>query len=306
MSDITMLEFADYAEVDRKTGAVVKQIVEESPIMEYVPVHLIQGAGYKYPREESLGGIDWRAVGGSYVASAGMIRWDMETLAEAGGEVFVDDQEIESSNLIAIKPQKFMMKARSMGLFISQNFFEGDKSVDPDGLDGMRRRLMGSQLINAGTGGATLGLTMIRNLIDSVRGSPDALFMNKTMRNKITALVDAQTGTARIVYDRDNFGSVQRSFDGIPIRVIERQDDASTFLEFNEDDGSGNPDTCSIYAVKFGMEDVHLIAHGGVPSVKDFGEIEDRPGHLGRIRWMWGIAVEHPRSAARLNHINNA
>jgi len=306
MPDITMLEAADYQEVDRATRAVAKQIVEESPVMEYAPVHTIRGSAFTYPREESLGTVDWRAVGGSYTANAGTIRHEVETLAEAGGEVFVDDQEVESSNLIDIKPHKYMMKSRAMGLFISEQFFEGDKSVNPIGLDGLRRRLTGNQLINAGTGGDTLTLVDIRNLIDSIAGGPDMFFMNKTMRNKITALVDAQTGTARIEYTQDTFGRQMRRFDGIPIRVVERQDDASTFLGFDEDDGAGNPDTCSIYAVKFGMDAVHLIAHGGVPTVKDFGEIESRPGHLGRIRWMWGLAIEHPRAAARLYHINNA
>jgi len=304
--DVTLLEYADYAEVDSKTRAVTKQIVEESPVMEYVPNHVITGNAYRYRQELGLGTISWRAVGGSYTASSGTIRHETETLAEAGGEVFVDDQEIEGSNLMDIKAQKFMMKSRAMGLFVSSNFFEGDRSVNPEGIDGLRRRLTGNQLVNAGTGGATLTLALVRTLIDAVVGTPDALFMNKTGRNKITALVDAQTGTARIEYTQDTFGRPMSKFDGIPIRIIERQDDASTFLEFNEDDGSGNADTASIYAVRFGMEYVHLISHGGVPSVKDFGEIESRPGHLGRIRWMWGMAMEHPRAAARLYHINNA
>jgi hypothetical protein len=303
--DITMLEAADYS-TDNLVRRVANQIVEESPILEYAPIHTIQGNAYRYPREEGLGGIDWRGVGGSYTASSGTIRHEVETLAESGGEVFVDDQEIEGSNMIDLKAHKFRMKSRAMGLFVSQYFFEGDRSVDPDGVDGLRRRLTGSQLIDAGTNGDTLTLADIRNLIDAVAGGPDMLFMNKTMRNKITALVDAQTGTARIEYTQDTFGRQMRKFDGIPLRVVERQDDASTFLGFDEDDGGGNSDTCSIYGVKFGMDAVHLIAHGAVPNVHDFGEIESRPGHLGRIRWMWGMAIEHPRAAARLYHLNNA
>jgi hypothetical protein len=304
MADITLLEAADFHE-DTKERTVAKQIVEESPILEYLPIRTIQGAAYRYPREESLGTVGYRGVGGTWTANAGIIRHEMESWAIIGGEVFVDNAEIEMSNLIAIKPAKFQAKARAMGLFFSQEFFEGDKSVNPDGLDGLRRRITGNQLINAGTGGATLTLDMIDELIDAVVGGPDALFMSKRMRRFLTKLVRAQTGTARIEYTQDAFGKQQMAYAGIPIRVVERQDDASTFLEFNEDDGSGNLDTGSIYAAKFGMEYVHGFATRALPSVKDFGEIQAKPGHLGRIEWYAGIAIEHPRAAARLYHVNN-
>lgn len=308
MPDITLLEAMDYSE-DTKERAVAKQIVEESPVLEYLPIRTINGPAYRYPREESLGTVGYRGVGGSWNPNAGVIRHEVETWAIIGGEVFVDNAEIEGSNVIAIKPAKFQMKARAMGLFFSQEFFEGDKSVDPTGLDGLRRRITGSQLINAGNNGATMTLDMLDQLIDGVVGGPDALFMNKTLRRKITALVRAQTGTGRIEYTQDAFGRQQAMYAGIPIRVVERQDDQSTFLEFNEDDadaGGGNLDTASIYAVKFGMQYVHGIATRGLPGVKDFGEIEARPGHLGRIEWYAGLAVEHSRAAARLYHVNNA
>lgn len=305
MSDLTLLEAVDYSQ-DKAQRAVTKQIVEESPVLENLPIRTIDGAAYRYPREEGLGTVGYRGVGGSWTANAGIIRHEVETWAIIGGEVFVDNAEIEMSNLIAIKPHKYQQKARAMGLFFSEEFFEGDKSVNPDGLDGLRRRITGNQLINAGTGGATLTLDMLDELIDSVVGGPDALYMNKTLRRKITKLVREQTGTMRITTEQDKFGRQVMAYNDIPIRVVERQDDASTFLEFNEADGSGNNDTASIYAVKFGMEYVHGFATKALPGVKDFGEIEAKPGHLGRIEWYAGLAIEHPRAAARLYHINNA
>jgi hypothetical protein len=309
MSDLTMLEAADYAE-DAKSAVFAKQIVEESPIAEYAPIKTIPGVAFSYSQEQSLGGVGWRGVGENWTASAGIIRRETETLYIAGGEVFLDNYEIQAAGGAAgipnIKPHKYQMKARAMGLFLSQQFFEGDRSVTPKGMDGLRRRITGNQLIEAGSGGATLSLAMLDELIDSVVGKPDALFMNKTLRRKITALVRAQTGTGRIDYSQDAFGRQQDMYSNVPIRIVERMDDASTFLEFNEDDGSGNADTASIYAVKFGTEYVHLLADRGLPSVKDFGEIQARPGHLGRVEMFLGMAVEHPRAAARLNHINNA
>ncbi len=312
MPDVSMLEAADYSE-DAKSRVFAKQIVEESAVLEYAPVHTIPGVAYRYPREESLGTVGYRGVGGSYTANAGVIRNEVETLAIAGGEVFLDNYEVQAAGGVtgipAIKPHKYQMKARAMGLFTSEEFFEGDKSVNRDGIDGLRRRITGSQLIDAGAaaGGEMLTLAKVDELIDAVAGGPDALFMNKTVRRKMTALVRAQTGTARIDYSFDRLDAFNRqvhAYSDVPIRVVERMDDASTYLEFNEDDGSSNLDTASIYAVKFGMEYVHLIASGAIPSVKDFGEIQARPGHLGRIEWFFGEAIQHPRAAARLYRIN--
>ena len=213
------------------------------------------------------------------------------------------------SNLIDLKASKYDMKARAVGLTFSEAFFEGDSAVDFYSFDGLRKRLTGNQLINAGAGGATLTLDMLDQLADAVVGGPDAFFMNKILRRKISSLVRAQTGTARIEYTfdgRDRFNRQMESYSGIPIRIIERTDDASTFLDFDEDDGSSNLDTASIYAVKFGSTFVHGIQNGSLPTVRDFGETEDGPYHKGRIEWYPGLAVEHPRSAARLYHINNA
>lgn len=306
MSDLTLMEAAK-GSADFQVNVVTKQIVEASPILEYAPVRTIPGAAYKYFREASLGSIGYRAVGGSYIADSGVINPEVETLVILGGEVFADNFEIATmGGTIAVKPAKYQMKSRSMGIFFSQEFFEGDKTVTPTGLDGIRRRITASQLINAATGGATLTLAMIDELLDAVVGGADALFMNKTLRRKTTALVRAQTGSSLISVSADQFGRQQTHYAGVPIRIVEREDDASTIFGFDEDDGSANLDTASIYAIKFGNQYCHVIANSGLPSVKDFGESETRPGHLGRIEWFAGLAIEHQRAVARLYHINNA
>lgn len=305
----TMLEAAKHS-TDQLERSVSRIIVERSPILEYVPQMTISGPAYRYNREQSLGTIQFRGVNGTYNADAGVINPQAEFLVIMGGEVILDKFEVDMmSNLIDLKAQKFAMKARALGLKYSETFFEGDSTVDPYSFDGLRKRLTGNQLIDAGDGGATLTLAMIDQLLDAVVGdnSDKVLFMNKTLRRKVTSLVSAQTGTARIDYTQDNFGRQQQMYAGVPIRVIERDDDASTFLGFDEDEGTGGVDnTASIYCVRFGMEYVHGIQGMSLPSVKDFGELESAPRHMGRLEWYTGLVVKHPRAAARLYHINNA
>lgn len=312
MPEMTLLEAAKLS-TDVYDRSITKIIVENSPMLEYVPQKSINGPTFRYNTEGSLGGVAFRGVNGSYNPSVGAINPAFESLAIMGGEVRIDNFIVNvQSNVIDAKTEYYAMKARAMGLYYSEQFLEGDTAVNPYGFDGIRKRIptTGSQYENATTGGATLTLDMLDILLDLVVGdnASKVLFMNKTLRRKITALCRAQTGTSRIEYmpNPNNFNEQLTYYAGTPIRIIERTDDASTFLDFDEDDGSSNLDTASIYCIRFGMEFVHGIMHGSMPSVKDFGEVTQGPYHLGRIEAYMGVVWRHPRSAARLGHINNA
>lgn len=312
MPEMTLLEAAKLS-VDVYDRAITKIIVEQSPMLEYVPQKSINGPTFRYNTEAALGGIAFRGVNGSYSPSVGAINPAFESLVIMGGEVRIDNFIVNvQSNLIDAKTEYYAMKARAMGLYYSEQFLEGDTAVNPYGFDGMRKRIptTGAQYVNAGTGGTTLTLDMLDDLLDRVVGDNGSkvLFMNKTMRRKINSLVRSQTGTGRIEYlpNPHNMNEQLMWYAGTPIRIIERTDDASTFLGFDEDDGSGNLDTTSIYCFRFGMEFIHGIMHGSMPSVKDFGEVTQGPYHLGRIEAYMGVVWRHARSGARLGHLNNA
>lgn len=310
MPDMTLMEAAKLS-TDVVDRAITRIIVERSPMLEYVPQKSINGPAFRYNTEGQLGGVAFRGVGASYSPSNGVINPAYESLVIMGGEVKIDNFIVKvQSNVIDAKTEYFAMKARAMGIYYSEQFLEGDVAVNPFGFDGIRKRIPSSsnQYINATTGGATLTLDMIDQLLDTVVGenSNKILFMNKTLRRKMSALVRAQTGSGRIDYTQDTFNQQQMSYAGSTIRVIERDDDASTFLAFDEDDGQSNLDTSSIYCIRFGLEYVHGIMNGSMPTVQDFGEVQAGPYHLGRIEAYMGIVVRHPRSVARLVHINNA
>jgi len=305
--DITMLEAAKHSQ-DAREAFVAKAIVEASPILEYLPMKTIVGPAYRYNRERSLGTVAFRGVNGTYTPDVGVINPEFEALVIMGGEVTIDNFEVKvMSNLLNLKVEKFQMKARAAGIKFSEAFFEGDTAVDPYSFDGMRKRLAGNQKVLMGTGGATLTLAALDALKDAVVGddTDKVFFMNKTLRRKITALVRAQTGSSLINYTQDAFGKQQTAYSNVPIRVVERQDDGSTILDFDEDPGDAVSDTASIYCIRFGTDFVHGIQHSALPSVQDFGEIQAKPQHMGRIEFYCGLVVKHARGAARLYGVTN-
>lgn len=307
MAGITLLEAAKHAEDDLERG-VSKIIVENSPVLEYLPMRGINGPAHQYYREASLGTVAFRGVGGSYTPDAGVINRRLEPLVILGGEVRADNFEVQvMSNVLDMKSEKYRMKARQMGIQFSTSFFEGDTATDVNSFDGLRKRLVGGQLTLQASGGGALTLAQLDVVLDSVVGdnSQKSLFMSPTMRRKLTALVRAQTGSGRIDYVQDAFGRQQMAYADCPVRVVRREDDNSTIFGYDEDPGDGASDTASIYCVRFGSDYTYGIQHMALPSVRDFGEVQAGPYHLGRIEWFVGLVVKHPRSAARLYGILN-
>jgi len=304
MADITLLEAAKHSQ-DIIERSVTKIIVESSPILEVLPMRTINGPAFRYHQEQSLGTVAYRGVGGTYVADAGVINPLFEPLVILGGEVAIDNFEVEvMQNLLNLKSEKYRMKARQVGIQFTTSFFEGDTAVDPFEFDGLRKRLTGGQKLAAGTNGNVLTLALLDELLDKVVGDSGqkVLYMNKSIRRQLTKLVREQTGSSFINMTQDAFGRQQVAYSGTPVRVVEREDDGSTILDFDETQGGSNI-TASVYCVRYGSDYVMGIQSRSVPSVKDFGEIQAKPQHLGRIEWFTGLVVKHPRTAARLHGV---
>jgi hypothetical protein len=190
-----------------------------------------------------------------------------------------------------LKAQEYARKAKALAIEFDRAWFEGDDLVNDKEMVGLRRRLSGSQVILAGAGGATLTLAMIDNLLDLVPFPNKRLYLNRTVRRKITALVNAAGG----------------SYAGVPLKIMETSGDASTLLDYDEDPGDGTADTASMYVMAPGEETIHGIYNGDakVVEVQDWGEIPTAPQVLGRIEGYYGMVFKHPRAAARLRGITN-
>ncbi len=308
----TLTEASKYGD-DVKRDGIVRIISETSPMFDKLTFKSIKGNAYRYNIEQSLPSVAFRGINESYTDNTGVINPAVENLVILGGEVKIDRFLINAmGNLNDMKAAQYNMKARAMGFKFSENFFEGDSSVDVNSFDGIRKRLVGDQKVLMGANGATLTLAKLDVALDRVVGTPDYIFLNRTLRRKITSLGLApgtSSGAPLIDYGTDDrFGHQVERYRGIPLVIMENEMDGSTILDFDEDPGAGDSDTASIYAVKFGDDFVHGITGegGSFMDVKDFGEMETAPQHLGRLEWYVGLVMVHPRSAVRLYGITDS
>jgi hypothetical protein len=300
---LTLTEASKLSQDTLQRG-VIETFARTSSILEMMPFMDIAGNAYAYNQEGALPGIAFRDVNEGYVASEGVVNPKSERLYIAGGDIDVDRFIVQTKqNINDTRAIHTDMKAKAMALAITNQIFNGDQAVNAKGFDGLKKRLSGSQVLSAGTNGATLTLTMLDELIDSIQGEADALFVSKPMRREIKRVLQANNAYSES--DFDAFGRRVMSYGGVPIRVIEQDNVGNEILGFNETQGTAT-NTGSIYAVKFGAEQfVSGLQSSGI-DVRDLGELQEKPVYRTRVEWYAGMAVFHPKAAARLSGVVKA
>lgn len=304
---LTLLEAAKLSQTPLQRG-VIEVFPRTSPILERLPFLTVSSDSYKYNLEESLPGVAFRGVGENYTESTGVINPQTETLAIMGGTSDVDRALVKTQgNINKLRAVYDGLKAKSAALFFTKNFFKGDVSTNAKGFDGLEIRLTGDQVLDQGAtaGGDALTLAKLDELIDAVAGGPDVLFMNKTLRRKVNSLVRAAGQAIETVSDA--FGRQLQAYAGVPIAVIENDETDTAILDFNEECPGGGSDVgTSVYAVRFGVKEYVSGLQCGTMDVIDMGLYSGGTSYRTLIEWITGMAVFHPRAAARLRGIKNA
>jgi hypothetical protein len=300
---LTLLEAEKYSTDTLKKG-VIETFARNSAVFELLPFMEIAGNSYKYNQEATLPDIAFRGVNEGYVESAGVINQLSEGLTILGGDVDVDRYLAQTrGNVNDLRAIQTEMKSKSLALEWTRSFFKGDSATNTNQFDGLEKRLVGNQVIEAGANGGALTLALLDELIDAVEGEPDVLFMSKAMRREVKKLL--QASQHYIESGEDSFGRPVATYGGIPIRVIETDGAGNEILGFDETQGTGTQ-TASIYAVKFGADQYVSGLRNGSVNVRDLGEIDAKPVFRTRIEFYSGMAVFHPRAAARLKGITKA
>lgn len=302
---ITLLEAAKLVQNPLQRG-VIEIFPRTSPVLERLPFFNINGQSYRYNQEETLPGIAFRGINESYTESTGVVNPKDEFTFVMGGISEVDRALVKTQgNVNNLRATYDAMKAKAAALKFTKQFFKGDNSTNPNEFDGLQNRITGDQLLDMGStsGGDELTLAKLDELIDAVQGGPDVLFMNKTLRRKVNALMRAAGQATETVSNA--FGKQIPAYASIPIGIIEDDDTGTAILGFTEDNpGGGTAASSSIYAVRFGAaEYVSGLQTGGL-EVIDLGL--NRTKYETLIEWICGLGVFHPKAAARLRGIKNA
>lgn len=304
---LTLLEANKYGTDTLKRG-VIETLVSESPLLEMVPFTPISGNALKVTVEATLPDVEFRNVNETYSRSWGTDTERFFGVAILGGEVFIDNYIIRvKANKMSAKAHQYAKFAKAMSRTFDKYFFDGTGTAkDFKGINALIDEGLGQKLA-AGANGATLTLDMLDQAFDLLRSqsSPDAILLNRTIRRNITTLArSTYSGISLIDVGTDVFGRQVTMYNGVPLRIIGDDKDGQPILDFDETQGSSNV-TSSIYLIAFGTDEnvSGLAGLGGSLDVKDFGETEAAPGHLGRVEWYPGLAIYNPYSIVRLHGV---
>jgi len=294
---LTLLEASKLNTGDTYKMGVMMKFAETSDILRLLPFEGIQGNSLKYNVEETLPGIGFRGVNGSYTESTGIINPKSENLVIAGGDLDVDKFIVDTMGMDQRTVQE-AMKIKALALSWTKTFIKGDSESDPREFDGLQKRLSGDAVIANHATGAGLSLAKLDEAIDYVDDA-NVILMSKAMRRRLTEAARDTAVGGYITYMQDEFGRQVTMYNDLPIVIIDKDNNNNQILDFSE---AGN--TTSIYILSIGEGRVSGIENGSM-DVRDMGELEGKPSFRTRIEWYNSMAVFAPYSAARIKNITN-
>jgi hypothetical protein len=315
---VTLAESATLSQNMLAKG-VLETFIQSSPILDRIPFMNIEGNAFSYNEEASLPNVEFRNVNEAYSESTGTVNQKTETLKILGGDADVDRFIQQTrSNINDQRAEQTVLKTKALSYKFQDAFFNGDTQVDAKGFDGLRKRLVGSQVLEAGTNGLPIVgesnkdihafLDQLDNLLAAVpgiNGQNGAIYANAAVIRKIgSALRHVSLDT---VLEEDIAGKRTIQWNGIPILEAGQNPNGSQILDSTETQGTAT-NTTSVYAVKFGSSEgdqaVTGLTNGGI-AVQDLGQLQDKPVYRTRIEFYVGLAVFGGHAAARLKGVIN-
>ena len=324
---LTLLEAAKLARDEIQRG-VVETFIIESPLLDRLPLIPIEGNSWKYNEEATLPGVEFRAVNTAYVESTGTVNQKSEAIVPLGGDADVDKFIVRTrGNLNDQRAVQLSLKVKAWAHKYQDTCINGDVVVDANSFDGLKKRLTGASVIDAGTNGIPIvGTTenerhaffdKLDELIAAVVPDVAALYMNKAIRAKIMSAGRRLGGVewiTAVFLDGDQ--PVQKripTYNAIPMLDIGKKADGTYIIPVTETQGTAT-DASSIYALAF-SEDEEVPGVAGLfngPSedepfeVTTFErELESKPAYRVRVEGFVGLAV-FGKGAARLRGARNA
>ena len=312
----TLSELSKFQQT-RMAKATIKTIVQNADLFEILKFDMCEELTYDVEVDRSLGEVGVRDINENWEAHRPTYKTKTERAAIFGGEVIHDVALLKGKGAKKkdqLKRKHYRMFSRALAFRITEDLIEGDTGVNDKTIPGWRVRARGTQSKLAGTNtGADLDLGKLNSAVGLVIGGGDCWLFNRSnqiqMLNLFQNIGSAGGGTPQAVWKQNEMGKQVMEYNGKKILVIERSDDGSTFLDFDEDPGDGNADTSSIYLLKIGEGYTHGFINGSkkdAMTIKDFGELQEGPRVMGRMEANIGLVVVQKRAFARLRGLNKA
>lgn len=272
-----------------------------SMVWDRLPFESIEGSAYAYDKDKVLPGTGFRTVNEAYVESTGVINQDVERLVILGGDADVDqfiEKTMQSSRGVLMADQ-VRMKLESAQATYVDTMFNGDVNVNPKGFDGLKKRLVGSQVLDStAAANSEAFLDDLDLLFGQVKaGTPDVVYAPKELIARLKSL-GRKVGGADYI-NSEITGRREFTWNGVPFVDPGEHWSGRRILPYD-------PTGSDLFAVKFASsfneEGVMGITNGGLNAYY-LGELQEKPAIRTRIDFFTGLVTQGGNAAARLRGV---
>jgi len=299
----TLAEYAKLSNDVMKAG-VIETIIVDNPLLQLLPWVEINGNALTYNRELSIPLAEWHQANDDWSTSPALtFTQKTASLYILGQNADVDNYAKQTrSNINDLEGVTVELTAKAIRNELELALLYGNTTTNPNQFDGLIKLIdtgtASNQVIAAGaTGGVTLTLSLVDQLIDAViGGKPDLLLMCAKTRRKLTDLSRAAGNNLQWT---NVLGAQVESYNGIPIQtsnLIKTAHTLSGSVETAYTGGASN----TIYAIKFGEDAVCGLTGGGGLQIIKIGDLETKDASRTRIKMYCGLVMFSQLKAAAL------
>lgn len=293
---------------------VIMGLLRYTQLMEVIPwenVSSLQSLAIKWRKLPSGGA--FRKINAGYTEdTSGDVDQVWESVYPFGGEVRFDRIfDSVKNTIVDPKINQMNMKLKALALEFNDYFINGDQAVDPDGVEGLKKRVANmptrQTIYFAPAAGAALDPTSaiasarafldhLEEVVYKCMGKPSALFMNEGMVWGLGRVLRYAQISGGNVLDitKDSFDRDIPTYKGIPLVDVGLKTDQSTeIITDTEVGGNGAANATSLYGVSFGTDEGFTgIQLHDLQSYDPLtgGELESAPVKMTRIEWPIGFA----------------
>lgn len=291
-------------ETDPVRRGAIETAMQVSMVWDRLPFEPIEGSAYAYDKDKVLPGTGFRTVNEAYIESTGVINQDTERLVILGGDADVDQfiEKTMGSARGVLMADQVRMKLESAQATYVDTMFNGDVNVDPKGFDGLKKRLVGSQVIDSTSATNNEAfLDDLDSLFGQVTGGPDVVYAPDASIARLKSL-GRKVGGAEYVMSEIT-GKREFTWNGVPF--IDPGEHWSGRSVLTVDPTNGADYFAVKFANGFGQTGVMGITNGGLQAYF-LGELQEKPAIRTRIDFYTGLVVQGGKAAARLRGVKNS
>jgi hypothetical protein len=294
---------------------VIMNLLRKAKIMEVLPFTNVNALKSIALRWRTLPTVDFRQLNAGYTSNeTGDTEQVWESVYGFGGDITFDRvlDKIAGSMITDPKQLQMDMKLAAMAFHFNDYFINGDHANEPDGFEGLKKRVagmptrqtIGFAAANAAAADPTASAAAARSFLDNLEkmntytngGQVNAYFCNEGMLwgvGRVVRYIQASGGNL-LSTTTDSFGRTIPTLWNAPLVDVGLKKDQSTeIITETEVAGDAGQDATSIYGVSFNEEQGVTGIQLAPMEVYDplaGGELSTQPSKMTRIDWWLGLA----------------